>query len=131
VPRLASAALVAWLAIIGGASPAIACAAQGPDDCCPPLLADPCSDPAPSQDSGASLSCCPATPVSAALLGSLPARAEPAKPAGSSDPEPDLCLAAELRISLQSGVHPPAAVPPRRPAADGRMTYLRTQRLRL
>ena len=131
MPRLASAALVAWLAIFGGASPAIACASQNADDCCPPLPADPCSEPAPSHDSGASLSCCPATPVSAAFLSAPPARAEPAKPTGSSDPEPDLFLFADFRIDPRSGECPPAAVAARPPAPDGRMTYLHTQRLRL
>jgi len=131
VPRLASIALMIWLAIIGGASPAIACASQAPDDCCPPLLADPCSEPVPRQDSGASLSCCPAAPDSAALLSSLPARAEAARPAGSSDPDPDAFMMADLPIGPRFGESFPATVPPRPVEADGRMTYLRTHRLRL
>jgi len=131
VPRLASAALIAWLAIIGGASPAIACASLDSDDCCPPLPADPCSERAPRQDSGASLSCCPAVPGSAALLSSPPARAEPAQLAGSSDPDPEPFLTGDIRIGPRSGESFPATVPLRFPGPDGRMTYLRTQRLRL
>lgn len=131
VPRLASAALIAWLAIIGGASPAIACASMDSDDCCPPLPADPCSEPAPRQDSGASLSCCPDAPGSAALLSSPPARAEPAKPAGSSDPDPEPSLIGDIRIAPRSGESFPADVPPCSLGQDGRMIYLRTQRLRL
>jgi hypothetical protein len=132
VPRLASAALTVWLAIVGGASPAIACASLDPHDCCPPVPADPCSDhPAPRSDSGASLSCCPAAPGAAALVNSPPARTELAKLTASDDPDRGLFSVADVRLDLRSADSLPAALPSRRPAADGRMTYLRTQRLRL
>lgn len=131
MPRLASAALIAWLAIIGGASPAIACAFLDSDDCCPPLPADPCSEPAARQDSGASLSCCTAVPGSAALLSLPPARSEPAQLAGTSDPDPEPFLIGDIRIGPQSDESFPAAMPPCSLGPDGRMTFLRTQRLRL
>jgi hypothetical protein len=120
-----------WLAIIGGASPAIACASLAPDDCCPAMPADPCSEPAPRPDSGASLACCPAAPNSRALLSSPPARADSANPAESGDPDPDPFLVADHPIDPRSAEFLPAAVPRCSHGPDGRMTYLRTQRLRL
>jgi hypothetical protein len=86
---------------------------------------------APRPHSGASLSCCPASPGSPALVSSPPARAELAKLSAPGDPDRDPLSVAEVGIDLRSTDSCPAAVPSRRPAADGRMTYLRTQRLRL
>lgn len=131
MPRLASAALAVWLAIIGGASPTLACASADRDDCCPPQLTDPCSEPAPRPDSGASLSCCPAAPVAPAVVSSPPTRAELAKLLASGDPDRDLFIAADVRLDRRSADSCPGAVPSRRHATDGRTTYLRTQRLRL
>jgi hypothetical protein len=59
------------------------------------------------------------------------ARAEPAKPMASGDPDRDLFSVADVRLDLRSGEFLAAALPSQLPAADGRMTYLRTQRLRL
>ncbi len=131
MPRLATAALIAWLAIPGGAAPAIACASPNPGDCCPAMPAGTCSGQVPLPDPGARLLCCPAAPGAPALVSSPAARAELANPAASGDPDRDPPFVSDARVNLRSAKSCPSASPARGRQPDGRATYLYTARLRL
>jgi hypothetical protein len=130
VPRLATAALIAWLALLGGVAPAIACASQVSDDCCPAAPADPCPEQAPRPETGASFLCCPAVPGTSALVGSPFSRAEPASQPDSGDPDRDALSVADLRLGVRPAGSAHAAAPSHSPVPDGRAIYLHTGRLR-
>jgi len=130
VSRLPAALLLAWLAAIGAALPAVACAAMPADNCCPGEGTAPCPEGDSPAHSGTGADCYAAVPVPAQATSNLPARGAQ-EPIRCGPHEPVFVPVATIAPVQAAARNERTLLPADSPARDASLTYLHTQRLRL
>lgn len=134
VLRRMTALLAVWLGLLGVVAPALACAADAPDDvCCPQEAPLQCTDNEPGYRAGtpAAMCCVPANVrAQAASIDSRRSTQDREHDSGTPDP-----LIPSASLDSLTGVtyapHINNAPPHSQPRTDAALTYLRTGRLRL
>ena len=128
--RLPSALLLAWLAVIGAAGPAVACAAMPVDNCCPDEGTVPCPEGDPPAHSGTGAACDTAVPVPVQATPNWLARGAQ-EPIRCGPHEPALLPVSTIAPVQAAARNERTLLPADSPARDASLTYLHTQRLRL
>ena len=129
--RLPAALLATWLALLGGAAPALACAATSAGDCCPAGGSAPCPEDSGGSLAGDAAFCCAVAPAPAQAMSYSPIRVEHPQPLHVGAPESPLLPVSTIALAQPAARREESLVPTDPSRRDASLTYLYTRRLRL